>query len=200
MNIAAHAYSVRTTMLSLYSLKISYVFIYKISITLLKILICLGKSILNPMQKYEKQPNKWNQSFLFFYFITYYVLQSQSSFRLILFFWGVAYTQFFFEFLKLHSEPFKYWHSVNAQLELSFLLWISLYACRWVLRPELFLVLLWIEPALEPYGLQADDLPCQFLGEPHFPALFSYGQQFRYDREIGVYLFQPIVVFLDFCW
>ena len=31
-------YSVRTTMLSLYSLKISYVFIYKISITLLKIL------------------------------------------------------------------------------------------------------------------------------------------------------------------
>ena len=55
MDIAAHAYSVRTTMLSLYSLKISYVFIYKISITLL---ICLGKSILNPMQKYEKQPNK----------------------------------------------------------------------------------------------------------------------------------------------
>ena len=43
MDIAAHAYSVRTTMLSLYSLKISYVFIYKISITLLKILICLGK-------------------------------------------------------------------------------------------------------------------------------------------------------------
>ena len=38
MDIAAHAYSVRTTMLSLYSLKISYVFIYKISITLLKIL------------------------------------------------------------------------------------------------------------------------------------------------------------------
>ena len=35
MDIAAHAYSVRTTMLSLYSLKISYVFIYKISITLL---------------------------------------------------------------------------------------------------------------------------------------------------------------------
>ena len=58
MDIAAHAYSVRTTMLSLCSLKISYVFIYKISITLLKILICLGKSILNPMQKYEKQPNK----------------------------------------------------------------------------------------------------------------------------------------------
>ena len=58
MDIAAHAYSVRTTMLSLYSLKISYVFIYKISITLLKILICLGKNILNPMQKYEKQLNK----------------------------------------------------------------------------------------------------------------------------------------------
>ena len=38
MDIAAHAYSVRTTMLSLCSLKISYVFIYKISITLLKIL------------------------------------------------------------------------------------------------------------------------------------------------------------------
>ena len=62
MDIAAHAYSVRTTMLSLYSLKISYVFIYKISITLLKILICLGKSILNPIQKYKKQLNKWNQS------------------------------------------------------------------------------------------------------------------------------------------
>ena len=51
-------YSVRTTMLSLYSLKISNVFIYKISITLLKILICLGKSILNPIQKYKKQLNK----------------------------------------------------------------------------------------------------------------------------------------------
>ena len=50
MDIAAHAYSVRTTMLSLYSLKISYVFIYKISITLLKILICLGKNTLNPVQ------------------------------------------------------------------------------------------------------------------------------------------------------
>ena len=58
MDIAAHAYSVRTTMLSLYSLKISYVFIYKISITLLKILICLGKNTLNPMRKYEKQLNK----------------------------------------------------------------------------------------------------------------------------------------------
>ena len=58
MDIAAHAYSVRTTMLSLYSLKISYVFIYKISITRLKILICLGKNTLNPVQKYEKQLNK----------------------------------------------------------------------------------------------------------------------------------------------
>lgn len=57
-NNSSPRYSVRTTMLSLYSLKISYVFIYKISITLLKILICLGKSILNPIQKYEKQPNK----------------------------------------------------------------------------------------------------------------------------------------------
>lgn len=44
MDIAAHAYSVRTTMLPLYSLKVSYVFIYKISITLLKILICFGES------------------------------------------------------------------------------------------------------------------------------------------------------------
>lgn len=43
MDIAAHAYSVRTTMLSLYSLKISYVFIYKISITLLSLLICLER-------------------------------------------------------------------------------------------------------------------------------------------------------------
>ena len=67
-----------------------------------------------------------------------------------------------------------------------------------MLRPELLLVFLRIEPALELYGLQADDLPCQFLGEPHFPALFGYGQQFRYDREIGVYLFQPIVVPCNF--
>ena len=67
-----------------------------------------------------------------------------------------------------------------------------------MLRPELLLVFLRIEPALELYGLQADDLPCQFLGEPHFPALFDYGQQFRYDREIGVYLFQPIVVPCNF--
>ena len=117
---------------------------------------------------------------LIFYFITYYVLQSQSSFRLILFFWGVAYTQFFFEFLKLHSEPFKYWHSVNAQLELSFLLWISLYACRWVLRPEPLLVCFRIESAFKPYGLQADDSPCQFLSEPHFPALLGYRQQVFY--------------------
>ena len=58
MDIAAHAYSVRTTMLSLYSFKIFFVFIYKISITLLKILICLGKNTLNPVQKYEKQLNK----------------------------------------------------------------------------------------------------------------------------------------------
>ena len=43
MDIAAHAYSVKTTMLSLYSLKISYVFIYKISITLLSLLICLER-------------------------------------------------------------------------------------------------------------------------------------------------------------
>jgi len=67
-----------------------------------------------------------------------------------------------------------------------------------VLRPELLLVFFRIEPAFEPYGLQADDSPCQFLGKPHFPALFGYGQQFRYDREIGVYLFQPIVVPCNF--
>ena len=110
----------------------------------------------------------------------------------------MAYIQFFFEFLKLHSEPFKYRHTVNTQPELSFLLRVPLYGCRRVLRPELLVVLLRIEPAFEPYGLQADDSPCQFLGEPHFPALFGYGQQFRYDREIGIYLFQPIVVSCNF--
>ena len=55
-----------------------------------------------------------------------------------------------------------------------------------------------IEPSLELHGLQADNPPCQFLGKPHFPALFGYGQQFLHDREIGVYLFQSVVVFPDF--
>ena len=51
MDIAAHAYSVRTTMLSLYSLKISYVFNYKISITLLTFLIYLEEGCPNPNAK-----------------------------------------------------------------------------------------------------------------------------------------------------
>lgn len=38
-------YSVRTTMPSLYPMKVSYVFMYKISITPLYILICLGDGI-----------------------------------------------------------------------------------------------------------------------------------------------------------
>ena len=130
--------------------------------------------------------------------IFYYVLYPQSSFRSVLFFLGVAYTQLFFEFLKLHSEPFEYGHVVNAQPEFSFLLRVLLHGCRRVLRPELLLVFLRIEPSLELHGLQADNPPCQFLGKPHFPALFGYGQQFLHDREIGVYLFQPVVVFPDF--
>lgn len=130
--------------------------------------------------------------------IFYYVLQSQSSFRFILFLLGVAYTQFFFEFQKLHFEPFEYGHAVDAQPEFPFLLRVPFHGCRRVLRPELLPVLLRIEPALELHGLQADNSPCQFLGEPHFPALFGYGQQFHYDREIGVYLFQSVVVFPDF--
>ena len=128
----------------------------------------------------------------------YYVLQSQPSFRFVLFFLGVAYTQLFFEFLKLHFEPFEYGYAVNAQPEFSLLLRVPLHGCRRGLRPELLLVFLRIEPSLELHGLQADNPPCQFLGEPHFPALFGYGQQFLHDREIGVYLFQSVVVFPDF--
>ena len=45
-NNSSPRYSVRTTMLSLASnLKISYVFKYKISITLLLFLLCLGKEL-----------------------------------------------------------------------------------------------------------------------------------------------------------
>ena len=114
-------------------------------------------------------------------FIFYQELYFQPSFRSVLFFLGVAYTQLLFEFLKLHSEPFEYGHAVNAQPEFPILLRASLYGCRRVVCLKLLLVFLRIEPAFEPYGLQADDLPCQFFGEPHFPALFGYGQQFRYD-------------------
>ncbi len=85
--------------------------------------------------------------------IFYYVLYPQSSFRSVLFFLGVAYTQLFFEFLKLHSEPFEYGHVVNAQPEFSFLLRVLLHGCRRVLRPELLLVFLRIEPSFELHGL-----------------------------------------------
>ena len=74
MDIAAHAYSVRTTMLSLYSLKISYVFIYKISITLLKILICLGKSITQSNAKILKN-SRINETKAFLIFLFYYILR-----------------------------------------------------------------------------------------------------------------------------
>ena len=57
MVIAAHAICVRTTMPFLSSLKISQVSNYKISITLLQILICLGGSCSLQMQKYERQSN-----------------------------------------------------------------------------------------------------------------------------------------------
>lgn len=53
MVIAAHAICVRTTMPFLSSLKISQVSNYKISITLLQILKCLGGSFLSPNAKYE---------------------------------------------------------------------------------------------------------------------------------------------------
>ena len=45
-------------------------------------------------------------------------------------FLGVAYTQLFFEFLKLHFEPFEYGHTVNAQPEFSLLLRVPLQGCR----------------------------------------------------------------------
>ena len=52
MDIAAHAYSVRTTMLPLYTIQKFLRFpFYKISITLLLFLVCLGKSCLNPITK-----------------------------------------------------------------------------------------------------------------------------------------------------
>lgn len=76
--------------------------------------------------KIQKTAKKMKPKPLFFY----YVLQSQPSFRFVLFFLGVAYTQLFFELFKFHLEPFKYRHSVNAQPELSFLLRIPLYCCR----------------------------------------------------------------------
>lgn len=53
-------------------------------------------------------------------------------------------------------------------------------------------------PSLELHGLQADNSSCQFFGEPYFPVLFGYGHQFLYVRKVGVYQFQPIVVFCDF--
>lgn len=68
MDIAAHAYSVRTTMLSLYSLKISYVFIYKISITLL-LFLCLGKGFPNPIAKVAKILDKFLSLNDFLYFL-----------------------------------------------------------------------------------------------------------------------------------
>jgi len=43
MDIAAHAIAWEPLCYPLYSLKISYVFIYKISITLLSLLICLER-------------------------------------------------------------------------------------------------------------------------------------------------------------
>ncbi len=63
-------------------------------------------------------------------FFTCCVLYSQSPLWFVFFFWGVAYAQFFFEFLKLHFKPFEYWYSVNAQPEFPILLRVSLYGCR----------------------------------------------------------------------
>ncbi len=66
--------------------------------------------------KIQKQL-KWKLKALIF-FITFYNLNPLFGF--VLFFLGVAYTQLFFEFLKLHFEPFKYGHAVNAQPEFPF--------------------------------------------------------------------------------
>lgn len=54
-----------------------------------------------------------NQQILMLLFA--FLLYSQSPFGGVFLFLGAAYTQFFFEFLKLHSEPFKYRHTVNTQ-------------------------------------------------------------------------------------
>ncbi len=61
---------------SLLILKISYVFNNKISITLLSFLICLGKSYLNPIQKYEKSVIflKSSRFFLIYSFILLFCL------------------------------------------------------------------------------------------------------------------------------
>lgn len=65
-----------------------------------------------------------NETKVPYFFITFYNLNPLfglfSSFEVLL-------TLSFFEFLKLHSKPFKYRHTVNAQPEFSFLLRISLY-------------------------------------------------------------------------
>ena len=59
-NNSSPRYSVRTTMPSLYpNLKISYVFKYKISITLLLFLVCFGESYLNPLTKVEDFSDKF---------------------------------------------------------------------------------------------------------------------------------------------
>ena len=94
--------------------------------------------------KIQKTAKKMKPKPLFF--ITFYNLNP--LFGLFSSFLGVAYTQLFFEFLKLHFEPFEYGHAVNAQPEFPFLLRVPLHGCRRVLRPELLLVFLRIEPSL----------------------------------------------------
>lgn len=71
-------------------------------------------------------------------------LYSKLSLGPVFLFWSVAYTQLFLKLFKFHLEPFKYRHSVNAQPELSFLLRIPLYCCRWICRSELLPVFPWI--------------------------------------------------------
>lgn len=59
-----------------------------------------------------------------------FLLHSQSPFGGAFLFLGAAYTQFFFEFLKLHFKPFEYGHTVNAQPKFSLLLRVPLHGCR----------------------------------------------------------------------
>lgn len=107
-------------------------------------------------------------------------LYSQLSLGPVFLFWSVAYTQLFLKLFKFHLEPFKYRHSVNAQPELSFLLRIPLYCCRWICRSELLPVFPWMQFSPEPYGLEVGKQSCQFFRESHFPALLGYRQQVFY--------------------
>ena len=80
------------------------------------------------IRRYKERDFLNNQQILMLLFA--FLLHSQSSFGGAFLFLGAAYTQFFFELLKLHFEPFEYGYAVNAQPEFSLLLRVPLHGCR----------------------------------------------------------------------